>query len=141
MQAYNVFRSNRRDGLLCAVPEARSVPAFLTGPRWVFSGKIDREQPTPLGFDARAAAAGVRLPHRNRIDRPRQDSPGGDPVAAWFFCASPRLPWKATTPQGSRSPRVSEPSEARVGHGPHDPLVAVQALVDHTVDLVVDLGH
>jgi hypothetical protein len=61
MQAYNVFRSNRRDGLLCAVPEARSVPAFLTGPRWVFSGKIDREQPTPLGFDARAAAAGVRF--------------------------------------------------------------------------------
>ena len=61
MQPYNVFRSNRRDGLLCAVPEARSVPSFLTAPEWVFSGKIDREQLAPLGFDVRAAAAGVRF--------------------------------------------------------------------------------
>jgi hypothetical protein len=61
MQAYNLFRSQCRDGLLCAVPEARSVPPFLTAPRWAFSGKIEAEQLAPLGFDPRAAAAGVRF--------------------------------------------------------------------------------
>jgi hypothetical protein len=61
MQAYNLFRSSRQDGLLCAVPEARSVPSFVTGPRWVFSGRIDGAQLVPVGFDARAAAAGVRF--------------------------------------------------------------------------------
>jgi hypothetical protein len=61
MQVYNLFRSERRDGLLCAVPEARSVPSFLTAPQWAFSGKIEAEQVAPLGFDARAAAAGVRF--------------------------------------------------------------------------------
>ena len=61
MQPYNLFRSSGRDGLLCAVPEARSVPSFLTSPRWVFSGKLDGRHAAPLGFDEKAAAAGVRF--------------------------------------------------------------------------------
>jgi hypothetical protein len=61
MQAYNLFRSQCRDGLLCAVPEARSVPSFLTAPRWAFSGKIEAGALAPFGFDPRAAAAGVRF--------------------------------------------------------------------------------
>jgi hypothetical protein len=61
MQPYNLFRSNGRDGLLCAVPEERSVPSFLTAPRWAFSGRLDGRQTTLLGFDPKAAAAGVRF--------------------------------------------------------------------------------
>ena len=61
MQAYNLFRSNRQEGLVCAVPEARSVPPFVIGPQWVFSGRLEAEQPAPVGFDVRAAAAGVRF--------------------------------------------------------------------------------
>jgi hypothetical protein len=61
MPPYNLFRRNGRDGLLCAVPEERSVPSFLTAPRWEFSGRIDGRQTTPLGFDPKAAAAGVRF--------------------------------------------------------------------------------
>ena len=61
MQPYNLFRSKGRDGLLCAVPEARSVPGFLTAPKWEFSGKLDPRQRAPLGFDAKAADAGVRF--------------------------------------------------------------------------------
>ncbi len=58
---YNLFRSRSMGGLLCAVPEVRSVPTFVTGPHWSFSGKLDGEHPAPLGFNARAAAAGVRF--------------------------------------------------------------------------------
>jgi hypothetical protein len=61
MHPYNLFRSNGRDGLLCAVPEERSVPSFLTAPRWTFGGKLDGRQTRPLGFDPKAAAAGVRF--------------------------------------------------------------------------------
>ena len=61
MEPYNLFRRKGRDGLLCAVPEACSVPGFVTAPKWEFSGKLDAKQVAPLGFDARAAAAGVRF--------------------------------------------------------------------------------
>ena len=61
MRAYNVFRSKEPDGLSCAVPEERSVPPFVTEPLWVFEGKVDHSGRLPLGFDAKAAAAGVRF--------------------------------------------------------------------------------
>ncbi|NIX77871.1 hypothetical protein [Microvirga terricola] len=61
MCAYNLFRSNRADGLLCAVPEERSVPPFVTGPRWTFDGRVDGDRSAPLGFDGKAAEAGVRF--------------------------------------------------------------------------------
>jgi len=60
MSAYNLFRSTRPDGLVCAVPEERTVPPFVVGPHWQFGGRIS-DQETPLGFDKQAARAGVRF--------------------------------------------------------------------------------
>jgi hypothetical protein len=61
MLPFNLFRSRDPNGLFCAVPEERSVPAFLTGQQWTFSGRLDEGEKAPLGFDAKAAAAGVRF--------------------------------------------------------------------------------
>ncbi len=60
MYAYNLFRNMQQDGLVCAVPEERSVPAFVVGPQWQFGGRLDGQE-MPLGFDRRAAMAGVRF--------------------------------------------------------------------------------
>ena len=60
MYAYNLFLSTEADGLVCAVPEERTVPPFVVGPHWQFTGRIN-EQEIPLGFDRRAAVAGVRF--------------------------------------------------------------------------------
>ncbi len=60
MYAYNLFQSTKPDGLVCAVPEERSVPPFVVGPHWKFRGRIS-EKETPLGFDRKAAMAGVRF--------------------------------------------------------------------------------
>lgn len=60
MYAYNLFRSTQQDGLVCAVPEERSVPAFVIGPQWQFGGRLEQGEP-PLGFDRQAAMTGVRF--------------------------------------------------------------------------------
>jgi hypothetical protein len=61
MQPLNLFRSRGPNGLFCAVPEERSVPAFLTGQKWVFRGRLEGGEDAPFGFDPKAAAAGVRF--------------------------------------------------------------------------------
>lgn len=61
MNAYNLFRHKGRNGLLCAVPEERHVPTFLASPVWHYSGRIRPNDGPPLGFDPKAAAAGVRF--------------------------------------------------------------------------------
>jgi hypothetical protein len=61
MYAYNLFRSAEPDGLVCAVPEERSVPPFVVEPHWQFGGRIQNHETTPLGFDSKAAAEGVRF--------------------------------------------------------------------------------
>jgi len=61
MHAYNLFRSKGSNALICAVPEERSVPGFLTSRSWEFGGRVDGRRNVPLGFDARAAAASVRF--------------------------------------------------------------------------------
>ena len=61
MQTLNLFRTRGRHGLFCAVPEERTVPPFVTGQHWTFSRKLDGSGAAPLGFDAKAAAAGVRF--------------------------------------------------------------------------------
>jgi hypothetical protein len=38
--AYNIFRT-RLDGVYCAVPEDRPVPAFVGNRAWEFRGKLD----------------------------------------------------------------------------------------------------
>ncbi len=60
MYAYNLFRNTQQDGLVCAVPEERSVPAFVTGPQWQFGGRLQQGEPL-LGFDNQAAKTGVRF--------------------------------------------------------------------------------
>jgi hypothetical protein len=61
MHAYNLFRSKGANALVCAVPEERTVPGFLTGRTWEFGGRLDGHRAIPLGFDKRAAAAAVRF--------------------------------------------------------------------------------
>jgi hypothetical protein len=61
MYAYNLFRSTEPDGLVCAVPEERSVPSFVVEPHWQFGGRIQGQESTPLGFDGKAAMEGVRF--------------------------------------------------------------------------------
>lgn len=60
MQSYNLFRSKWPDGLVCAVPEALTVPRFVTEPHWAFEGRIDAPRDLPFGFDSKAAETGVR---------------------------------------------------------------------------------
>jgi len=60
MYSYNLFRSTLPDGLVCAVPEQRSVPSFLVEPNWQFGGRTDGAD-APLGFDRKAAMEGVRF--------------------------------------------------------------------------------
>lgn len=60
MQSYNLFRLKGHEGMYCAVPEDYAVPAFLSGQRWFFGGRIDGSG-GPLGFDDRAAATAVRF--------------------------------------------------------------------------------
>ena len=54
MYAYNLFQSTKPDGLVCAVPEERTVPPFVVGPHWRFGGRV-QGQDAPLGFDRKAA--------------------------------------------------------------------------------------
>jgi len=61
MAAYNLFRSMGTEAFYCAVPEHRSVPPFLHGPSWEFSGKVAEGAGRPLGFNRRAAEAGARF--------------------------------------------------------------------------------
>jgi hypothetical protein len=62
MYAYNLFRSTKPDGLVCAVPEERTVPPFVVEPHWKFGGRVQGQgQDAPLGFDRRAAMEGVRF--------------------------------------------------------------------------------
>ena len=61
MRTYNLFCLKDLGGLVCAVPEDRAVPPFLTGARWAFDGKLDGSSERPLGFDRQAAATAVRF--------------------------------------------------------------------------------
>jgi hypothetical protein len=60
MYSYNLFRSTKPDGLICAVPEERSVPSFVVEPNWQFGGRVENQE-APLGFDRKAAMEGVRF--------------------------------------------------------------------------------
>jgi hypothetical protein len=42
MLTYNVFRARGRD-VLCAVPEDRPVPRFVSGDPWEFAGRIEED--------------------------------------------------------------------------------------------------
>ncbi|KAA2238159.1 adenylosuccinate synthetase [Salinarimonas soli] len=58
-EAYNLFRRRSEPDLVCAVPEDRTVPEFVTASDWEFGGKTTG---APMGdFDLQAARASVRF--------------------------------------------------------------------------------
>jgi hypothetical protein len=59
MEPNNLFRSKRRKSLICAVPESRAVPPFVTGEQWMYTGRVDPSREPLLDFDREAARAGV----------------------------------------------------------------------------------
>jgi hypothetical protein len=60
MRTYNLFRRVDRDELICAVPEDRPVPSFITGPPWEFVGWVNESVIGPLSFNHEAAEASVQ---------------------------------------------------------------------------------
>jgi hypothetical protein len=61
MRTYNLFRRKCRAELVCAIPEDRPVPAFITGALWEFGGKLENADRDPLAFNHEAAEASVRV--------------------------------------------------------------------------------
>lgn len=59
--AYNLFRNKLRPEILCAVPEDRPVPHFLDPEQWMFERPLRPSDARPLGFNDKAARAGVRF--------------------------------------------------------------------------------
>lgn len=57
-ERFNLFR--RRPDLICAVHESRAVPPFISAEGWAWCGRVVPGS-TPPGFDAGAAAVGVRF--------------------------------------------------------------------------------
>jgi hypothetical protein len=60
MRTYNLFRRADRDELICAVPEDRPVPSFITGPLWDFLGFANESVIGSLSFNHEAAEASVQ---------------------------------------------------------------------------------
>jgi hypothetical protein len=56
---YNLFRHADRTELICAVPEVRPVPAFITGPPWSFVGRVGDHADGSSGFDHHSAEVSV----------------------------------------------------------------------------------
>jgi hypothetical protein len=61
MCSYNLFRRKGRSELVCAVPEDRPVPAFITGTLWTFGGTLEHPERHRLAFNSEAADASVRV--------------------------------------------------------------------------------
>jgi hypothetical protein len=59
MRTYNLFRRTDLPELVCAVPEARRVPAFISAPRWEFAGRVQDSETGFSSFNHEAAAASV----------------------------------------------------------------------------------
>jgi hypothetical protein len=60
MRTYNLFCRADRDELICAVPEDRPVPSFITGPPWDFVGRVNGSVIGSLSFNHEAAEASVQ---------------------------------------------------------------------------------
>ena len=61
MGNYSLFCRKGCAELLCAVPEDRPVPAFITGASWAFGGKLENVDRDPFAFNDEAAEASVRV--------------------------------------------------------------------------------
>ncbi len=61
MYSYNLFRSTKPDGLSCAVPEQRSVPAFRRRPHWRSKGALEPTGRMPRSDSTGRPQEGVRF--------------------------------------------------------------------------------
>jgi hypothetical protein len=52
--AFNMFRRRPQD-LVCAVPQDRAVPSFVSAEHWVFEGVVGDDADAPAGFNLAAA--------------------------------------------------------------------------------------
>jgi hypothetical protein len=58
---YNLFRHTDRTELICAIPEVRPVPAFITGPPWSFAGRVGDYPSGSSSFDHQSAEISVHF--------------------------------------------------------------------------------
>jgi len=58
---YNLFRHADRTELICAVPEVRPVPTFITGPPWSFAGRVGDSPSGSSSFDHKSAEISVHF--------------------------------------------------------------------------------
>jgi PAS domain-containing protein len=59
--AYNLFINQQRPEILCAVPEDRPIPGFISSEQWLYVGPLRPQDGRPSGFNDRAATVGVRF--------------------------------------------------------------------------------
>lgn len=69
---YNLFRRSAEPDVLCAVPEDKPVPPFVTAPAWEYGGHMNRDDAAPAIFRSRAVATAIRfngfyLLHRAKV--------------------------------------------------------------------------
>ena len=60
MRTYNLFCRADRNELICAVPEDRPVPSFITGPPWDFVARVQESVIETMGYDHDAAEVSVQ---------------------------------------------------------------------------------
>jgi hypothetical protein len=58
---YNVFQHGRDPAILCAVPNDKPVPAFISGPAWSFERAIPVGQDPSEGFRPKLAVTAESL--------------------------------------------------------------------------------
>lgn len=58
-RGYNLFRRIDAPELICAVPDDRAVPSFITNEGWAFVERVEAGEELPRGFDSHAADAVV----------------------------------------------------------------------------------
>ena len=82
MRTYNLFRRKGRTELVCAIPEDRLVPDFITGASWEFGGKLENAHRHPFAFNREAADASVRVNgfYLFQMTKPLEVSKGGQEI-------------------------------------------------------------
>jgi hypothetical protein len=58
---YNLFRNRELPDIICAVPEDRPVPGFISPEQWIFEQPLRPAESPPPGFQERAATSAVRF--------------------------------------------------------------------------------
>jgi hypothetical protein len=54
-RGFNLFRRIDGPELICAVPDNRAVPGFITNEGWTFVERVEAGEELPRGFDAHAS--------------------------------------------------------------------------------------